>query len=71
MGGALLQIVAYGAQDIYAGVPVVIGENGVEKIIELDLSSEEKNNLLVGVTNWYSNLHRWFNMANMSPHNKK
>jgi len=34
----------YGVKDIYAGVPVVIGENGVEKIIELDLSSEEKNN---------------------------
>ena len=29
---------------IYAGVPVIIGENGVEKIIELDLNSEEKNN---------------------------
>ena len=34
----------YGVKDIYAGVPVVIGENGVEKIIELNLSSEEKNN---------------------------
>ena len=34
----------YGVKDIYAGVPVVIGKNGVEKIIELDLNSEEKNN---------------------------
>jgi len=34
----------YGAKDIYAGVPVVVGENGVEKIIELDLNSEEKKN---------------------------
>ena len=34
----------YGAKDIYAGVPVIIGENGVEKIIELDLNSEEKKN---------------------------
>ena len=25
-------------------MPVVIGENGVEKIIELDLSKEEKEN---------------------------
>jgi malate dehydrogenase len=32
----------YGAKDIYAGVPVVIGENGVEKIIELNLNEEEK-----------------------------
>jgi malate dehydrogenase len=34
----------YGANDIYAGVPVIIGKNGVEKIIELDLSNEEKEN---------------------------
>ncbi len=34
----------YGAKDIYAGVPVIIGSQGVEKIIELDLSAEEKKN---------------------------
>ena len=34
----------YGAKEIYAGVPVIIGKNGVEKIIELNLSSEEKAN---------------------------
>ena len=34
----------YGIKDIYAGVPVIIGSGGVEKIIELELSSEEKNN---------------------------
>ena len=34
----------YGAKDIYAGVPVIVGENGVEKIIELDLNTEEKKN---------------------------
>ena len=34
----------YGAKDIYAGVPVIIGEDGVEKIIELALNSEEKKN---------------------------
>ena len=28
----------------YAGVPVIIGSRGVEKIIELDLTDEEKNN---------------------------
>ena len=32
----------YGIKDIYAGVPVKIGKNGVEKIIEIDLSDEEK-----------------------------
>tara|TARA_B100001093_G_C26850497_1_gene1024895 strand:- start:3111 stop:4067 length:957 start_codon:yes stop_codon:yes gene_type:complete len=34
----------YGVKDIYAGVPVIIGKNGVEKIIELKLNLEEKNN---------------------------
>ena len=32
------------AKDIYAGVPVIIGSDGVEKVIELDLSVEEKEN---------------------------
>ena len=34
----------YGFKDIYAGVPVIIGKNGVEKIIELNLSKSEKKN---------------------------
>jgi malate dehydrogenase len=32
----------YGYKDLYMGVPVVIGGNGVEKILELSLSDEEK-----------------------------
>ena len=34
----------YGTKDIYAGVPVIIGSGGVEKIVELNLSTEEKKN---------------------------
>ena len=34
----------YGTKDIYAGVPVIIGSNGVEKIVEIELSAEEKSN---------------------------
>ena len=34
----------YGINDIYAGVPVIIGSGGVEKIIELKLSPNEKKN---------------------------
>ena len=34
----------YGVKDIYAGVPVIIGKNGVEKIIEINLDLEEKAN---------------------------
>lgn len=33
----------YGVSDVYAGVPAIIGENGVEKVIELSLEEHEKN----------------------------
>ena len=32
----------YGVKDCYLGVPVVLGKNGVERIIELDLNAGEK-----------------------------
>jgi len=32
----------YGVNNLYVGVPVKIGENGVEKVIEIDLSDAEK-----------------------------
>jgi len=32
----------YGVKNIFAGVPVQIGKNGVEKIMEVDLSEDEK-----------------------------
>ena len=32
----------YGMKDIYLGVPVVLGKNGIEKIIELQLNEDEK-----------------------------
>jgi len=35
----------YGFEGIYLGVPTVLGGNGIEKIIELDLSDEEKSQL--------------------------
>ena len=34
----------YGIKNIYAGVPVIIGNNGVEEIVELKLGPEEKAN---------------------------
>lgn len=33
----------YGEKDIYVGVPVVIGKNGVEKIVEITLNDSEKS----------------------------
>ncbi len=33
---------AYGIKDLYVGLPTVIGEKGVERIVELELTTEEK-----------------------------
>jgi len=32
----------YGLKDIYIGVPAIIGGKGIEKIIQLELTEEEK-----------------------------
>ena len=32
----------YGIKDLYVGVPVIIGGNGVEKVVEIALTAEEK-----------------------------
>ena len=36
----------YGIEDMYLGVPVILGKNGVEKVIELDLNEEERELLV-------------------------
>ena len=38
-----------GLTDLYVGVPVVIGAGGVEKIVEIKLDDEAKQNLTVSV----------------------
>jgi malate dehydrogenase len=35
----------YGFRDIFLGVPAIIGKNGVERIIELELTADEKKGL--------------------------
>ena len=39
----------YGVSNLYAGVPAVIGSNGIEKVIELDLDEEEKKNFDISI----------------------
>ncbi len=41
----------YGIDGLYVGVPAIIGENGVEKIIEIELNIEEKAMFDKSVTN--------------------
>jgi malate dehydrogenase len=35
----------YGYNDIYLGVPTILGANGIEKIVELELDEFEKEQL--------------------------
>jgi len=39
----------YGFKDLYAGVPVVIGAKGVEKVLEIKLDANEKKNFEVSI----------------------
>ncbi|MEJ7777746.1 MAG: malate dehydrogenase [Sphingomicrobium sp.] len=39
----------YGVDDLYVGVPVVIGEGGVERIVEIQLDEEARGNFQVSV----------------------
>jgi malate dehydrogenase len=40
----------YGCDGLYVGVPVVLGQNGVERIVEIELDAEEKANFDKSVT---------------------
>jgi len=40
----------YGERDLMVGVPAVLGLNGVERIIELDLDAEERTQFTAAVT---------------------
>ncbi|MFV2015892.1 MAG: malate dehydrogenase, partial [Candidatus Heimdallarchaeota archaeon] len=31
----------YGMSDVYAGAPVILGKNGVEKVLEISLNEQE------------------------------
>ena len=39
----------YGFKDVYAGVPVIIGSKGVEKIVEIELNDREKKEFIHSV----------------------
>lgn len=40
----------YGFSDVYAGAPVIIGKDGIEKVIEIKLNEEEMNAYKVSIT---------------------
>ena len=40
----------YGIKDIFAGVPVIIGKNGVEKVDEIELDDKESKEFLNSIS---------------------
>ena len=40
----------YGVKNLYAGVPVIIGKQGVEKVVELNLDENEKKNFDLSIS---------------------
>ena len=36
----------YGLNDLAIGVPVILGRNGIEKIVEIELSDDEKAHMI-------------------------
>ena len=40
----------YGVKDLYLGVPVIIGKNGIEKVVEINLSTDEKKDFDHSIT---------------------
>ncbi|RME01720.1 MAG: malate dehydrogenase [Calditrichaeota bacterium] len=46
----------FGISDTYAGVPVILGKNGVEKIVEIELSEEEKSMLMASANHVKQNI---------------
>ena len=39
----------YGIKNLYLGVPVIIGKDGVEKVIEIKLNDKEKENFDISI----------------------
>ena len=39
----------YGINDLYVGVPVIIGANGIKEVVELDLDTEEKKHFDISI----------------------
>ncbi|HCY97183.1 MAG TPA: malate dehydrogenase, partial [Polaribacter sp.] len=40
----------YGLNDLCIGVPVVLGKNGIESIVEMNLSAAEKAHMVASAT---------------------
>lgn len=49
----------YGLQDVFVGVPVILGREGVERIVELELNDQEKEALAKSAADVKSGIKDW------------
>ena len=56
----------YGYSDIYLGVPIILGRNGVERIIELELDPDDKKRFEVSQEEVRKNLELMKNLLNFN-----
>ena len=52
----------YGLKDVFVGVPVILGSNGVERIVEIELNDEEKSSLKGSAADVRSGIDDWENI---------
>ena len=48
----------YGVDGLYVGVPVKLGRNGIEQVMEINLTAQEKEQLLISVNDVKSNVEK-------------
>ncbi|NUM67409.1 malate dehydrogenase, partial [candidate division KSB1 bacterium] len=53
----------YGLHGVFIGVPVIIGSNGVEKIVEIELSAEEREALRLSALEVAEGIREWQKLA--------
>jgi malate dehydrogenase len=53
----------FGLKGVFAGVPVILGRKGVEKIVEIDLNAEEKQALLKSAAEVKEGIQDWEKIA--------
>jgi malate dehydrogenase len=53
----------YGLKEVFAGVPIIIGRHGVEKIVEIELTAEEKQALAKSAAEVKEGMNDWDKLA--------
>jgi len=49
----------YGLEDVYVGLPVIIGKSGMERIVEIELTEEERSALHASAADVKEGIDAW------------